>query len=194
MPLALRGRRLDAGLDLGRVLPRTRFLGELDATERMLALDDAERAVTALFLHEVVEGTRLANPLGDVRRERRRDLALLQQPERELRLLDRRDDALGLRHELSLAEPAGRQRRADEPLRVLGAHVVVDALLDRLGAQLGNRVTRVDALRAALVAEVAPRAVPDPMLLVIGVEPLDIGVVARVADEPHALRERCRPQ
>ena len=55
----------------------------------------------------------------------------------------------------------------DEPLRVLRAHVVVDPLLDRLGAELGDRVARVDALRAALVAEVAARAVPDPVLFVV---------------------------
>jgi hypothetical protein len=70
---------------------------------------------------------------------------------------------------------------------------VVDLLLDRLGAELGDRVARVDAFRAALIAEVAARAVPDPVLVVQLVEPLDRGLVARVADEAHALRERGRP-
>src|SRR6185369_13974324 len=85
-------------------------------------------------------------------------------------------------------------RGGDEPLRVLRAHVAVDAVLDRLGAELRDRVARVDALRAALVAEVAPRAVPDSVLAVVRVEPLDGGGVARIADEAHPLRERLRAE
>ena len=68
-------RRLHAGLDLGGVLARTRLFGELDAAERVLALHDAERAVAALLLDEVVERARLADSFRDVRRERRRHLA-----------------------------------------------------------------------------------------------------------------------
>ena len=130
----------------------------------------------------------------DVRRERRRHLALREERHRELDLLDRLHDALRLRHELGLAEPAGRLRRGDEPLRVLRAHVAVDAVLHRLGAELRDRVARVDALRAALVAEVAARAVPDPVLLAVALEALDRRAVARVADEAEALRERRRAE
>ena len=77
---------------------------------------------------------------------------------------------------------------------VLRAHVVVDALLHRLGAELRDRVARVDALGAALVAEVAAGALPDPVLARVLVEPLGLGRVARVADEAHPLRERLRPE
>ena len=133
----------------------------------------SRRAVAALLLDEVVEPARLVDVLGDVRRERRRHLALREQRHRELDLLDRLHDPLRLRDELGLAQPAGRLRGGDEPLRVPRAHVAVDAVLHRLGAELRDRVARVDALRAALVAEVAARAVPDPVLLRVALEPLD---------------------
>ena len=76
-----------------------------------------------------------------------------------------------------LVEEAAAARRVDEHLRVRHAglddrpdrreHVRLRAELgpraeaERLRAELGDRVARVDALRAALVAEVAARAVPD---------------------------------
>ena len=66
--------------------------------------------------------------------------------------------------------------------------------LHRLGAELRDRVARVDALGAALVAEVAARALPDPVLAAVLVEALDLGGVARVADEAHPLRERLRAE
>src|SRR6266566_4746825 len=72
-----------------------------------------------------------------VRQLRQRSLAL-DDPEVALAVL--------LGDELSLAQPARRHRRADEPLGVLRAHVAVDAFGDRLGAELGDRVARVDAL------------------------------------------------
>src|SRR5579885_3374392 len=165
-----------------------------EAGQRALALDDAGEALASLRLGQVVEPPRLDDVLGDVQRERRRHLPLAREVEREARLLDRRDDALRLRHQLGLAQPARRLRRHDEPLRVLRAHVAVDALLDRLGAELGDRVARVDALRAALVAEVAARALPDPVLAVQRLEPLDLAAVARVTDEAHRFRERLRPE
>src|SRR5947199_10673086 len=100
-------RRLDARLDLGREAPGALFLGELDPRERLLALDDAERAVPALLLDEVVERTGLLHVLGHVRRDgHRADLAVTRQAHRELRLLDGRDVALGLRDQLLLAQPA----------------------------------------------------------------------------------------
>src|SRR5204862_5408316 len=108
--------------------------------------------------------------------------------------LDRRDDALRLRHELGLAEPAGRLCRLDEPLGVLRPQVAVDPLLDRLGAELRDGVARIYALRAALVAEVAARAVPDAVLVVVVLEPLHPGLVARIADEAKALCQRRRPE
>src|SRR6184192_4358542 len=150
VPLAFGGRRLHAGLNLGIARLDAVLLRELDPAERVLALDDAERAVASLLLDQVVERARLADVLRDVRRERRRHLAALREPEGELGLLDRRDDALCLRHQLGLTQPAGRLRRRHEPLGVLRAQVVVDALLDRLRAELRDRVARVDALRAAL--------------------------------------------
>src|SRR4029079_14747655 len=108
--------------------------------------------------------------------------------------LDRLDHALCLRDELGLAEPACRLGRGDEPLRVAGAHVAVDPRLHRLGAELRDRIARVDALRAALVAEVAAGAVPDPVRLAVALEALDRGTVACVADEAEALRERGRAE
>ncbi len=160
----------------------------------LLALDDAGGAVTALRLDEVEQRAGLLHVRRDVRREGRRHLALRQERHRELDLLDRLHDALGLRHELGLAEPAGRLRRRDEPLGVLRAHVAVDAGLHRLRAELRDRVARVDALRAALVAEVAAGAVPDPVLLAVALEPLDLRAVSRVTDEAEALRESRRPE
>ena len=119
--------------------------------------------VAVLLLHEVVERARLVHVLRDMRRERRRHLPVLGQAHRELHFLQRLEHALRLRDELGLAQPAGRLRRGDEPLRVLRAHVRVDALLHRLGAELRDRVPWVDALRAALLAEVAAGAIPDPV-------------------------------
>ncbi len=117
-----------------------------------------------------------------------------QQAHRELHFLQRLRDALRLRDELGLAQPARRLRRRDEPLRVLRAHVRVDACAHGLGAELRDRVARIDALRAALLAEVAARAVPDPVLVRVRLEPLDGRLVARVADEAHPLRERRRAE
>src|SRR5262249_49218080 len=65
---------------------------------------------------------------------------------------------------------------------------------DRLRSQLRVGAARVAALRAALVAEVAARALPDPVLAVHRLEPIDLAGVARVADEAHRLRERLRPE
>src|SRR5207253_4875760 len=108
VPLAFGGRRLHAGLNLGIRRLDAVLLRELDPAERVLALDDAERAVAALLLDQVVERARLAHVLRDVRRKRGRHLAALRKPERELRLLDRGDDALRFRHELRLAQPTRR--------------------------------------------------------------------------------------
>src|SRR4029078_587826 len=82
----------------------------------------------------------------------------------------------------------------DTPLRVLRSHVSVDHFRNRLGAELRDRVAWVDALGAALVAEVAARAVPDPVFVVVALEALDLRPVARVTDEAEALRERGRPE
>src|SRR5215510_1403930 len=82
----------------------------------------------------------------------------------------------------------------DEPLRVLRAHVAIDAVMNRVRPELCNRIARIDALRAALVAEVAPGAVPDAVLVAVGLEPLDRRPVARIADEAETLREGSRPE
>src|SRR5581483_204647 len=158
--------------------------------ERTFALHDPERAPPALLVHEVPERTGLADLLRDVRRHLDPRLVVHDQLPGEARLLDRADDAERARHELGLAQPAGRERRAREPLRVPRALVAVDAVPDRLGAELRDRVPRVDALRAALVAEEAARAFPDPVLAAVLLEPLDRRRVARIADEAHSLRER----
>src|SRR6266540_4496122 len=136
------------------------LLRELDPAEGMLALDDPERAVAPLLFDEVVERTGLVHVLRHVRRERWRHLAALEEPNREFRLLDRRDDTLRLRNELGLSQPTRCLRRVDEPLCVLCTHLVCRLLLEKKNAQLRDCVTRVDALRAALVAEIAARAVP----------------------------------
>ena len=60
--------------------------------------------------------------------------------------------------------------------------------------ELRDRVARVDALGAALLAEVAAGAVPDAVLLGVRLQPLDVGLVACVADEAHALGERGRAE
>src|SRR5262249_19827757 len=78
------------------------------ARERALALHDAAVAGDALVAHEIVEAPRLAHVLRHVRRERRRNLAVPREIERELRLLDRGGHPLRLRHELGLAEPPSR--------------------------------------------------------------------------------------
>src|SRR5262249_27516881 len=111
-----------------------------------------------------------------------------------LDLLDRGDDALRLRDELGLAQPARRLGRRHEPPGVACAHVAVDAVPDRLGAQLRDRVARVDSLRAALLTEVAAGALPDPVLAAVVLEPVDGRLVACVADEAHPLRQRSRPE
>src|SRR5947209_10171311 len=153
-----------------------------------------ERALAILLADDLAQVARLAHVLRHVRRECEPGLVVLDEVHRELHLLHGRDDALRLGNELGLAQPTGRLGRADEPLRVLRAHVAVDAVADRLGSELRDRVTRVDALWAALVAEEAPGALPDPVLAAVLLEPLDGGAVARVADEAHALRERLRAE
>src|SRR6266508_3102301 len=166
----------------------------LDTRERLLALDDSGRAGASLRVDELVEAASLLNPVGHVWRDGGRHLSVLGERDGELRLLDRGDDPLRLRDELHLAEPAGRLGGVDEPFGVLRAEVAVDALLDRLRAELGDRVARVDALRTALVAEIAARAVPDPVLVVVGLEPLHLRALPRVADEAEALRQRRGPE
>src|SRR5262249_12453127 len=127
--------------------------------ERVLALDVPECALAVLLADELAQVARLVHVLRRVRERDRADLAVLRKRGAELDLLDRGDVALRLRDQLLLAQPARRLARPDEPLRVLRAHVAVDALGHRLGSELRDRVARVDALRAALVAEVAPGAV-----------------------------------
>src|SRR5437763_16325204 len=166
----------------------------VELRERMLSLNVAERSLPVLLADERVGVPRLVDVARHVRRERRRHLAVLCEAQRELRLLERLDDALRLRHELGLAQPASRLGRLDEPLRVLCAQVAVDPLCDRLRAELRDRVTRVDALRAALVAEEAARAVPAPVLGVVLLEPLDHRAVAWVTVEAHPLRPGLRAE
>ena len=167
---------------------------ELDLVQRVLALDDAGCAVDALLLDDLVEPAGLLDVLGHVRRKRNRHLPAPRQRQRELGLLERLHDPLRLRHELGLAQPARRLRRNDEPLRVLRAHVAVDPEPHRLGTKLGDRIARIDPLRAALVTEVAARAVPDPVLVVVGLEPGDLVSLARIADEPETLGQGGRPE
>src|SRR5439155_6164651 len=106
-----------------------------------LALDDPAVAVAVLLRDELVQAAGLADVLRDMGRKRQRHLADARELDREASLADRLDDPLRLRDELGLAQPAGRHRRADEPLRMLRAHVAVDAFGYRLGAELGDRVT-----------------------------------------------------
>ena len=166
----------------------------LDPPERALTLHDAGGALDALLLDDVVEGARLLDVLRDVRREGNRHLSPPGERERELRLLERLHDPLRLRHELRLAQPAGRLGGNDEPLGVLRAHVTVDAETHGLGTELRDRVAWIDALGAALVAEVAPGAVPDPVLVVVSLEARDLVALARIADEAEALRESSRAE
>src|SRR5262249_13552192 len=166
-PTATRGSRgstrpASRGVVLG--LRSLRMVLEIDAGQRAFTLDDPAGTRDAVLTHDVVELARLVDALGDVRRDGQRHLAVAQQPPCEPGLRDRRHDALRLRYQLGLAQPAGRLRRLDEPLRVLRAHVVVDPPRDGLCAELRDGVARIDALRAALVAEVAAGAVPDPVL------------------------------
>src|SRR5438270_383536 len=150
--------------------------------QRVLALDVPERAAAILLADELAEVACLLDVLRRVRERDRAHLAVLGERVAELELLDRADVSVRLRDQLLLAEPAGRLGRADEPLRVFRARVAVDAVRDRLGAELRDRVARVDALRAALVAEVAARAIPDPVRFAVALEPLDLRAAARVAD------------
>src|SRR6266480_7131007 len=126
----------------------------------------AEGALPVLLADDLAQVARLVHVLRRVRDRNGPHLAVARKAGAELELLDGGDVALRLRDQLLLAQPARRLARPDEPLRVLCAHVAVDPLGHRLGAELGDRVARVDALRAALVAEVAPRAVPDAVLFV----------------------------
>src|SRR3954453_24146579 len=142
----------------------TRLVAGRELRERALALHVTHESLAVLLVHEPVQAARLAHVAGDVGRERQPRLVVCDQLHRELHLLHARNDALGLRDELGLAQPTGRLRRADEPLRVLRTHVAIDALFDRLGAELRDRLARVDTLRAALRAEVAARALPDSVL------------------------------
>src|SRR4029450_7462087 len=51
----------------------------LDLRECLLALDDPRRPVTPLLPQEVAQGARLLDVLGDMRRKRRWDLAVLRE-------------------------------------------------------------------------------------------------------------------
>src|SRR5205814_2243927 len=64
----------------------------------------------------------------------------------------------------------------------------------RPGCGRRRRVARIHALGTALVAEDAPRALPDTLLTAVLLEPLDGGAVTRVPDEAEALRERLRSE
>src|SRR5947199_10740239 len=82
------GGRVVAALAV-RPLGSLGLVGEVH--QRLLALDDAESACAVLLLDALVERARLVDVGCDVRRERRRDLAVPCEAERELDLLDRRD-------------------------------------------------------------------------------------------------------
>src|SRR5690349_6015707 len=127
----------------------------LELRERVLSLHDAARPLPVLLAHELVQVPRLVDVPRRVRDRNGAHLAVPGKAGAELELLDRRDVTLRLRDQLLLAQPPGRLRRADEPLRVLRAHVAVDAEADGLGAELRDCIARIDALGAALVAEVA---------------------------------------
>src|SRR5207247_6149734 len=131
------------------------------------------------------QGARLVHVPRRVRDRNGAHLAVAREAGAELELLDRGDIALRLRDQLLLAQPARRLGGADEPLRVLRAHVAVDAEADRLGSELGDRVARIDSLRAALVAEGAARAVPDPVPRVVRVDPRGGRVAPGCAAEPE---------
>src|SRR6516165_2575506 len=162
----------------------------VEPSERALALDDSESTFAVLLVHDLTQVAGLVHVRRRVGERNGPHLAVARQAGAELELLDGGDIALRLRDQLLLAQPARRLGRCDEPLRVLRSHVPVDAEPDRLGAELRDRVARVDSLRAALVAEVAARAVPDAVLLVVALEALDRGAVPRIADETHPLCQR----
>src|SRR5262249_10836988 len=151
--------------------------------ERALALDDPLSALAILLLNDLAQIAGLVHVRRRVRERNGAHLAVAREAGAELQLLDRGHVALRLRDQLLLAQPARRLGGGDDPLRVLRAHVAVDPEPDRLGAELRDRVARIDALRAALIAEVAAGAVPDAVLLAVALEPLDGRAVARVADE-----------
>ena len=151
----------------------------------------AARLLLGLLLEQLPEPLDLVVVLRLMRAQRVRHLAGARQLQRERDVLDRVDRADRLRHELGLAEVPALERGVDEHLRVAGALVAREALLEGLRAELGDRVARVDVLRAALVAEVAARALPDAVLAVQVLEPVD---VAALADRPPAKKRPQLPQ
>ena len=98
---------------------RSLSLDVLDLRERRLSLDDAQGTVSALLLDEVVELARLVDVGRDVDRTGRRHLAAAGKLERELRLAQRPEDALRLRDEVGLAQPADRISKSEYGCPVL---------------------------------------------------------------------------
>src|SRR3954462_11039057 len=150
----------------------------VELRQRVLALDVAEGALPVLLAHDLVQVARLVHVLGRVRDRNRPHLAVTREAGAELELLDGGDVALRLRDQLLLAQPARRLGRADEPFGVLRSHVAIDAEADRLRAELRDGVAGVDSLRAARLADVAPRGGPEAVLGVVALEPLHGRAVA----------------
>ena len=144
---------------------------------------------------EVVERLRLADALRHVRRERRRRLAdaLRARGRSATCLIDSTTPCVLGTSSASRSQPVVRAEVTNH-FACFAPMSRVDPLLDRLGAELGDRIARIDALRAAFVAEVAAGALPDSVFAADCLEPLGLLRVARIADEPHRLRERLRPE
>src|SRR4029077_2310137 len=118
----------------------------------------------------------LVAPL-DLLRQRRGRLPLSHHLEGEGRV-ERGAERISAPHEQRLLALAAGPHRDQERLRVTRALVALDALLEGDAPELLDRVARVDALRAALVAVHAAGAVPDPVRAGVELRPILPVVVA----------------
>ena len=141
----------------------------VDLRERTLGLDDAERAAPTLISDDVVQAARLVDPVGDGA-----GTADLPVP-----------NSLSANFVSLIAEttPSWARARLAQPARRLREMTNQRACFAPMSWSMPSFIdsapsfaiaSRIDALRAALVAEVAPRAIPDPVLLVELVQARDL--------------------
>ena len=170
------------------------LLSELEPGERVLGLHDAGRAVAALQPHEVVQRAGLSDVLRDVRGTGGGTLPCLKSPIANLTSLS--DFAIPWVFGTSSVSRSQPVVFADVTNHFACFAPMSESMPSFIASapELRDRVARVDSLRAALVAEVAARAVPDSVLLRVRLEPLDLRLVAWVSDEAHPLGQRRRAE
>ena len=141
--------------------------------ERALALHLAERALAVLLLHDLVQLARLVDVRATCGGNGGGTLPCAREPIANfICLIEETMPCVFGTSSVSRSQPVVSLERTNH-FACFAPMSRSIAVPDRLRPELRDRVARVDALRAPLVAEIAARAVPDAVLGAVVLEPLD---------------------